>query len=140
MLVFALQALKAPPHVTSIVPSLSLLGVEAIAALYLVLSRPRGQAIKLPISSSEGGLPVVIERDVEKDPDQFYRKLRRWKLATLAANGFVLAIALFRLGWEATVLQNFGWRRAVEQTADIVFWVSFAFLHEHHRGRVPMSI
>jgi len=126
MLVFALQALKAPPPSSSIVPSVSLLGLEVIAAIYLAATRPRGQAIKLPIASTEGGsLPVVLERDEEKDPNRFYRNLRRWKLATLAANGFVLAVTLFKLGWEVTVLDNFGWRKAVERASEIVFWVSF---------------
>ncbi|GAA5904673.1 uncharacterized protein JCM6883_003864 [Sporobolomyces salmoneus] len=124
MLVFALQALKAPPPSSSIVPPLSLLGLELVAAIYLLATRPRGQAIKLPTTSSSAavGLPVVVERDEEKDPNQFYSKLRRWKLATLAANGFVLAVLLFRLGWEVTVLDHFGWRRAVERSAEIVFW------------------
>lgn len=123
MLVFALQALKAPAPSTSVIPPLSLLGLEVVAAIYLVATRPQGQAIKLPNSATEGGtLPVVLEKDEEQDPEGFYRKLRRWKLATLASNGFVLAIALFRLGWEVTVLDHFGWRKAVERSAEIVFW------------------
>lgn len=127
MLVFALQALKAPPPASSIIPPVSLVAIEVIAAVYLAAIRPRGQAIKLPtstVSALQGGLPVVIERDEEKNPDQFYRKLRRRKLATLATNGFVLAVALFRLGWELAVLDHFDWRRAVERSAEIVFWVS----------------
>ncbi|GAA5841427.1 hypothetical protein JCM3766R1_004081 [Sporobolomyces carnicolor] len=125
MLVFALQALKAPPPASSIIPPVSLVAIEVIAAVYLAAIRPRGQAIKLPtstVSALQGGLPVVIERDEEKNPDQFYRKLRRRKLATLATNGFVLAVALFRLGWELAVLDHFDWRRAVERSAEIVFW------------------
>ena len=126
MLVFALQALKTtPPPASSIVPPLSLLGLEAIAATYLLITRQRGQAIKLPTTTAPTDrIPVLLEKDEEQEPDKFYPKLRRWKLATLAVNGFVLAVTLFRLGWEVTVLEHFGWRLAVERSAEIVFWVS----------------
>lgn len=129
MLVFALQALKTtPPPASSIVPPLSLLGLEAIAATYLLITRSKGQAIKLPTTAPTDRIPVLLEKDEEKDPQKFYPKLRRLKLATLAVNGFVLAVTLFRLGWEVSVLNHFGWRLAVERSAEIVFWVGSLLL------------
>ncbi|GAA5837403.1 hypothetical protein JCM5353_002686 [Sporobolomyces roseus] len=123
MLVFALQALKTtPPPASSIIPPLSLLGLEAIAATYLLITRSKGQAIKLPTTAPTDRIPVLLEKDEEEDPQKFYPKLRRLKLATLAVNGFVLAVTLFRLGWEVSVSNHFGWRLAVERSAEIVFW------------------
>ncbi|GAA5944109.1 uncharacterized protein JCM15063_005316 [Sporobolomyces koalae] len=121
MLVFALQRLQAPPRAASIAPQLALVGLEAIAAVYLVATRPKGPPIQLSTTSNSGG-PLLIERDEESEPDKFYPKLRARKLATLAANGIVLAVTLFRLGWELSVVDDFAWRRAVERAAEIVFW------------------
>ncbi|GAA6061872.1 hypothetical protein JCM10212_000513 [Sporobolomyces blumeae] len=128
MLVFVLQRMRSPPPSSSLVPPLVLVALDLVAVTYLALTRQRGPAIQLPTtaSTSSDRLPVLVERDDESDPDRFYPKLRRRKLAVLALNGSILAVSLFAFGWDVAVAENgITWRRALERVCDVVFW-SFA--------------
>ncbi|GAA5864423.1 hypothetical protein JCM1840_000490 [Sporobolomyces johnsonii] len=128
MLVFALQAIAKAPPPSPIIPPLSLVALALIAVIYLAWTRQRGPAIQLPTSSTDSALPSkdstlrLRERDVEHDPDSFWPKMRRRKLATMAASGLVLSVELFRLGWELSAREDFGWREAVERSSDVLFW------------------
>ncbi|GAA5957081.1 hypothetical protein JCM21900_000787 [Sporobolomyces salmonicolor] len=128
MLVFALQAITKAPPPSPIIPSLSLDALALIAVIYLAWTRQRGPAIQLPTSSTGSPLPIedstlrLRERDVEHDPDSFWPQMRRRKLATMAASGLVLSVELFRLGWEWSAREDFGWREAVERSSDVLFW------------------
>ncbi|CEQ42894.1 SPOSA6832_04771, partial [Sporobolomyces salmonicolor] len=128
MLVFALQAITKAPPPSPIIPSLSLDALALIAVIYLAWTRQRGPAIQLPTSSTESPLPIedstlrLRERDVEHEPDSFWPQMRRRKLATMAASGLVLSVELFRLGWEWSAREDFGWREAVERSSDVLFW------------------
>ena len=126
------------------VPPWLVQSVIALAAVIILVSllwdnhrraTKRG-AIQLPVAATanghaplqdavdrgEGGLDQ--EKDVERDPDSFYPKLRKQKALTTAVTTVLVALELFKVGWDAAAVGPNGWRDWIERISVVIPWVS----------------
>jgi hypothetical protein len=143
MLVFLLEQLHGSPARVPVPPWL-VQSVIALAAVIILVSllwdnhrraTKRG-AIQLPVAATanghaplqdavdrgEGGLDQ--EKDVERDPDSFYPKLRKQKALTTAVTTVLVALELFKVGWDAAAVGPNGWRDWIERISVVIPWVS----------------
>lgn len=95
----------------------------------------RRGAIRLPVASTENGQAPLHgaadrgealdqEKDVERDPETFYPKLRKQKALTTAVTTALVALELFCVGWDAVAVGPNGWRNWIERISVVVPWVS----------------
>ncbi|GAA6040411.1 hypothetical protein NBRC10512_001368 [Rhodotorula toruloides] len=129
MLVFALGALPRSLVVHPWIPHLALAVPACVASTAVALSLPatRTQPIQLN-DDQDDKADDAAEKDTEVDPDHFYPHLRRTKkAAACVVLTALLALELFRVGWEPLAFGRYGWRDWVERAARVVFWtVTFA--------------
>lgn len=125
MLVFALGALPRSLVVHPWIPHLALAVPACVASTAVALSLPetRTQPIQLNDDDADDAKDRE-EKDTEVDPDHFYPHLRRTKkAAACVVLTALLALELFRVGWEPLAFGRYGWRDWVERAARVVFWV-----------------
>lgn len=134
MLVFLLEQLHRRPDRTVPVPAwtihLAVAASAVIVSLAVLVSnsqRQRAQlgAIRLPTTTEEERRDAtLVEKDSESGVAEFYPRLRRKKLATLAVVAVLLALELFRVGWDSLAVGPNGWRNWLERVGMVVPWLS----------------
>ncbi|GAA5991895.1 hypothetical protein JCM10908_002259 [Rhodotorula pacifica] len=144
MLVFLLEQLHRSPARVPVPPWAvhSVIALAAVIVLVLVScdnhrrATKRG-AIRLPLATTRNGHAPLKdgegegldqEKDVERDQDAFYPKLRKRKVLTTAITTALVALELFRVGWEAAAVGPNGWRNWIERVSTVIPWTVILFL------------